>query len=520
MLLAYLITLATPLGILFVLYSLDTFGIQPRRYVIQALVWGGLAFGLAFTVESASAAAFGRVTLALIVAPILEEALKAGHLYVQMSRGRLVNAVDGLSIGFEIGISFGVVENLVYLTMFGGSGQEALGFAAARVLTSGLMHAIAAGIVGAAAGHAVRYRTRHQQLVFFGALLIAVFFHFAFNLVALRLDGTWLILIALSIGLTGLAIMVLIVRREVIRVSQQVAMHLGVDISNGARIAASDPQALRRALAKYQSALGDDILSKIELYARLTGQQMLLRAASDSLGPSRYRAAVDARLRHVDGQLAVLNADIGLFMRVWMSMVVADDEDLRSALAVIELPVKEDPLLNLALLLAGRMAALDDSDLEERKHALATSHLFSELKGTDLEDVALMLDRREVALGEVLLVRDEPNERMFLAAEGKFELQVPRMDGALTSMGVVYPGGVFGLVSVLGDQQVTSNVVCIEPGVVYIIDRRALLSLVYGNPRIALVLLNHLALRVQEWGELIQQLSQATAFEAVVVGDS
>lgn len=519
MLLAYLITLATPLGILLLLYSLDTFGIQPRRYVIQALVWGGVAFGLAFLVESASSAAYGRVMLALMIAPFLEEALKAAHLYVQMSRGRLINAVDGLSIGFEIGISFGIVENLVYLTLFGGSGQEALGFAAARVLTSGLMHAVAAGMVGAVAGHAVRYRTRHQRLVFFAALLIAMSFHLAFNLVALRLDGSWLVLIALSISLAGLAIMVFIVRREVGRVSQQV-MQLGGDISAGARIAASDPQALRRALAKYQSALGDDILTKIELYARLTGQQTLLRAASDSLGPSRYRAAVDARLRHVDGQLAVLNADIGLFMRVWMSMVVADDEDLRSALALTELPVKEDPLLNLALQLANRTAALDESEVEERKHALAHSHLFNGLKGTDLEDVALMLDRHDVAVGDVLLVRDEPNERMFLVASGKFELQIPRMDGALTSMGLVYPGGVFGLVSVLGDQQVTSNVVCIEPGVVYIIDRRSLLSLVYGNPRIALVLLNHLALRVQEWGELIQQLSQATALESLVVGDS
>lgn len=507
MLIAFAITIITPLVILFVLYSLDTFGIQPRRYVVEALVWGGVAFALSLAIETSIAAFMDRATIMLLVAPVIEEVLKAIPLRMLMVRGKLVNAVDGLSFGFEIGLSFGMAENLVYLLTFTGTNTQMMGFAAARVLTSGLMHAVAMGMVGAVAGHASRYTPRLQRLYFYGAVVLAISFHIAYNAVVVHLDGAWLMLVALAIGLTGLIVMLVLIRREVRWVQQQV-MVIGGDSPAAARLAASDPAALSLALDKYKSALGQDMMRKIERYSTLVAQQMLLRSAIHGLGNSRHRAAVEARLRIVDGQLAVLNADIGLFMRVWMSMLVAKDDELRSALAIAEVSTAEDPLLNLALQLAGRTTILSAEEVQKRKDVLINSQLFGALTGSDLEDVALMLDRRPCAAGELVLRRDQPNDAMYIAASGLFRMRIPRADGQMAHMGEVYPGEVFGLASVLGDRDVTTDVVCVEAGMVYAVGRAGLMSLIYGNPRIALVLLSHLAMRIQEWGDLIQQLAQ------------
>jgi hypothetical protein len=323
-----------------------------------------------------------------------------------------------------------------------------------------------------------------------------------------HLDGAWLMLVALAIGLAGLGIMFVVVHREVRWVKTQV-MVIGGDTPATARLAASDPAALSAALEKYKSALGHEMVRKIERYSTLVAQQMLLRSALTSLSTSRHRSAVEARLRLVDGQLAVLNADIGLFMRVWMGMLVAKDEELRSALAIAEVSTGEDPLLNLALQLAGRTAILSEDEIQKRKTALQRSRLFAGLTGSDLEDVALMLDRRPCVAGELILRRDHPNDTMYLVTAGRFCMRIPRADGQMAFLGDVYPGEVFGLASVLGDRDVTTDVVCVESGMVYSIGRTGLMSLIYGNPRISLVLLSHLALRIQEWGDLIYQLADS-----------
>ncbi|MFN8380008.1 MAG: PrsW family glutamic-type intramembrane protease [Anaerolineae bacterium] len=513
MLIAYAITLIAPLVILFILYSLDTFGIQPRRYVIEALVWGGVAFVLSLAFETGLVAFTDRVTIVVLVAPVIEEVLKAFPLFMLMTQGKLVNAVDGLSFGFEIGLSFGMAENLFYLMTFTGSNTQMVGFAAARVLTSGLMHAVAMGMVGAVAGHASRYTGRRQRLYFLGAVSLAILFHFAYNIVVLHLDGAWLMLVALAIGLAGFAVMIVLIRREVRWVKHQV-MVIGGDSPEAARIAASDPAALSLALDKYKSALGQEMVRKIEAYSTLVAQQTLLRSALNSLGNSRHRAAVEARLRHVDGQLAVLNADIGLFMRVWMSMLVAKDDDLKAALVTAEVAANEDPLLNLALQLASRTALLSTDEVQERKSVLTRSHLFGMLAGTDLEDVALMLDERRCLDGEYVLRRNQQNDTMYVVASGHFRMGIPRADGKIARMGEVQAGEIFGLASMMGNRDVTSDVVCIEPGTLYSIRRNGLMSLIYGNPRIALVLLGHLSIRLQEWGDLIQRAGQPVQLTA------
>jgi RsiW-degrading membrane proteinase PrsW (M82 family)/CRP-like cAMP-binding protein len=504
MFLAYMATITMPVVILFILHSYDTFGLQTRRSVIYALAWGGVAFILSFFVHQFVLNFTHYVLLVLIVAPIVEEVAKAAFIGHLLARGRILNVVDGLSIGFEIGLTFGMIENLIYLMNFTGTGSEAVGYAAARVLTAGLMHAFVTAMVGAVAGHSAHYVRRRQRLYFYGAVALAIFLHFAYNLVSLSFDGAWLLLIAMAIGMTGVGIIFVLIHREMRWVNLRVEL-LGSHSNQAARLAATDPQALRSALLKYEDVIGPEVLAKIERYAALVGQQAVLRLALDQHGTTRHREVIRVRLEDVQGQIAVLNADIGLFMRVWMGMLVASDAELQSAIEIAQLPTQDDPLLSLALTLAMRTRDLDAMQLNVRKTALAQSRLFGGLMEGDIEDVALMMDARPCHRGEIVLRRGEPNEKVYLVAAGAFELQLHAPDIGSVTVGTVKAGGAFGLASALGDRTVTSDVVCTHDGLTYVIGQGALLSLAYGNPRIGLVLVRHLAERVQNWGAMLHE---------------
>jgi RsiW-degrading membrane proteinase PrsW (M82 family) len=499
-------TVTMPVVILFILHSYDTFGLQTRRSVIYALVWGGVSFALAFFTQLWILNFTHYVLLVLIIAPIVEELAKAAFIAHLLARGRILNVVDGLSIGFEIGLTFGVVENLIYLMNFTGTGSEAVGYAAARVLTAGLMHAFVTAMVGAVAGHSARYVRRRQRLYFYGAVALAIFLHFAYNLVSLSFDGAWLLLIAMAIGMTGVGIIFVLIHREMRWVNLRVEL-LGSHSSQAARLAATDPQALRSALLKYQDVIGPDVLAKIERYAALVGQKTVLRLALDQHSTTRHREVIRVRLEDVQGQIAVLNADIGLFMRVWMGMLVASDAELQSAIEIVQLPTQDDPLLSLALTLALRTRMVDETALYERRLALERSSLFGGLMEGDLEDVALMMDAQLCHRGEVILRRGEPNDKACLVAAGTFELRLPAPDLGSVAVGTVKAGEVFGLASALGDRIVTSDVVCTHDGLIYVIGQGPLLSLAYSNPRIGLVLVRHLAQRAQNWGEMLHQIT-------------
>lgn len=507
MLLAYLITLAVPLVILFILYSYDTFGLQPKQIIVLALLWGGVAYGLAYFLELLVTGIVSYGMLVLVAAPIIEETLKAALIGYLLARGRLVNMVDGMSIGFEIGLSFGVVENLIYLSQFTGTTTEAIGFAAARVLTAGLMHAFVMGMVGAVAGHSVRYRRRRQRLYFYGAVSLAVLLHFAYNLVSLSFNGVWLLLGAMAIGILGAGVMFVLFQREMNWVNKRVRL-LGGQTSAATQWVAANPQTLHAALERYEAELGREFVARIERYAHLLAQRSVLQAALDDYGATRHRDVIHMRLEEAEGQIAVLNADVGVFTRVWMGTLIANDPQLLSALQGTPLSTDDDPLLAMALMLAGRTGKLTAPEIEARKLALTSSSVFGMLSGADLEDVALMLDARYCTRGETVLQRGSPNSQAFLVAVGMFELSMAGPDGETVVMGQAAPGEVFGLASALGDQQVTSDVVCVREGLLFALSENALLSLIYGNPRIGLMLTRHLASRLQHWGALMGKMTE------------
>lgn len=503
MIVAYLITILAPLGLLYILHALDSFGLQSRRTVLLALGWGLVSFLLALVIQAVLVGVLRLAFVALILAPLVETALLSAFLYIAMQRGLLVNTIDGLLFGFEIGLSFGLVENLYYLYGFQGEGAAAVGFAATRVLSSGLMHAVTVALIGAAAGQSLRYSYHRQRAYFFAALTAAALMHAAYNIVVFSLQGAWLVVVAVAVGVTGLLAIVLLVRREVRSVNELIRTVGAYQLILGETGLPTTPEALHMAAIRYRYELGDSMVARLEQYARLMAQRLVLQAAIDSLAERQHhRPALEARLSQLSGEIARLTSDLGLFVRMWMSTVIAKDEDLLAAMSTTDLALGDDPQLQMALQVAGRAAALSPDELVLRRKLLAASDLFHGLPPADLEDVAVMLEARRCAAGEVLFGQGQPNDRLFIVGSGQLALRSVTSGEAGPSLGWLKPGDAVGLSSQWSNRPARYTVVCVEAALVYQIDLDALVALLYANPRLAMALLHYQSSRLQRWREL------------------
>jgi RsiW-degrading membrane proteinase PrsW (M82 family) len=123
------------------------------------------------------------VFLVSVVAPIVEEILKASGLYLVYNR--MTEVENGIIYGVAIGLGFAATENILYLSDALIVGIEVfIVTAIARALSSTLLHASATGVAGY--GFA-RYRLGRQEGVdvhWLYYLLLAILMHAVFNFFA------------------------------------------------------------------------------------------------------------------------------------------------------------------------------------------------------------------------------------------------------------------------------------------------------------------------------------------------
>jgi len=112
--LAFLPVIAFLTGLIF----LDTFKLVPKRRVVAALLAGALAAYASYVVNSAaiSLSRMGILSFSILIAPLIEEPLKAVYVVIAQSTRRTGFLIDGAILGFASGAGFAIVENLYYLS--------------------------------------------------------------------------------------------------------------------------------------------------------------------------------------------------------------------------------------------------------------------------------------------------------------------------------------------------------------------------------------------------------------------
>lgn len=184
---------------------------EPGHAVFKAFMWGAIfAAGISLFLNTTVSGRLVRpylqhdglneLALALVVAPIVEEAAKAlGIVAVASVRRHTDEVADGIIYGAAIGLGFSATENLFYeLTALGAGGQTAyIMTAIARTFSSSLLHATATAITGYGMARWLSGKSRFGPFAVIPWYLLAVILHSAFNAVAIA--AVWITIIPLMI---------------------------------------------------------------------------------------------------------------------------------------------------------------------------------------------------------------------------------------------------------------------------------------------------------------------------------
>jgi len=180
------------IGFLALVWWLDRYDREPVPMVAAVFIWGAVfAAGGSYLANSATQALldelFGGGQTAdwltiMFVAPIIEEPLKAAVLLLLAISPVLGNTTDGFVYGAAAGLGFAMSENILYFNRAAHVSPDLwVTTILVRTATSGLMHAMATSIVGAALGWAKTRTTEIRVVAFMMGLFTAVTIHAVWN---------------------------------------------------------------------------------------------------------------------------------------------------------------------------------------------------------------------------------------------------------------------------------------------------------------------------------------------------
>jgi RsiW-degrading membrane proteinase PrsW (M82 family)/acetolactate synthase regulatory subunit len=318
MILAVLIAIVIPLIFLYVIWTLEIYAVRRVGLLAASFAWGIAAFFIALIIQSE----LMRLTLLtplqvrLYSAPILEETLQALGIFYLARRLYLRYAVDGAAYGFAIGTGFAIAENMLYLSLAGNASFEV---AVARVLSVSLLHAYTTGIIGAVAGATIYMRFRNRVIIDVITLVSMILVHHVYNVVTLNLEGTYLIVSAVIIGMGGTGILIAIITfalRAERKWINQALIAEGVPL--GDRMLAMEPELVAQMVEHHREEIGAERADLLVRYSRLMAQRgMILRTMSMSQREDDD-AALQQQLDDVNRQIDTMHDQLGLYTRVWL----------------------------------------------------------------------------------------------------------------------------------------------------------------------------------------------------------
>jgi len=163
------------------LQLMDSFALVGRRALLGSLAAGAAAAGLAYAGNELllGPVGAGMWLIVHVLAPMLEEALKASVVVWLLRRERVGFAVDAAIHGFAVGTGFGLVENLDVAREFADQG---LAFWLARGFGTAVLHGCTTAIFAIVAQGLSERRGAIGARELLPAWLLAAGLHALFNL--------------------------------------------------------------------------------------------------------------------------------------------------------------------------------------------------------------------------------------------------------------------------------------------------------------------------------------------------
>ena len=148
--------------------------------------------------------------------------------------------------------------------------------------------------------------------------------------------------------------------------------------------------------------------------------------------------------------------------------------------------------------------------LDHTIEILATVPHFSGLDDATLRAVAEAAIRRDFGDNQVVFVEGQPSKGLYIVETGWLKVVKMSADGREQVIHFLGPGETFNALSVFTELPNPATVVALEKSVVWLIPREAMLRLLDAHPKLARVIVQKLAMRVQHLVSLVEDLSLHT----------
>jgi RsiW-degrading membrane proteinase PrsW (M82 family) len=327
------VAILLPLLFLYIIYALDLYSSGSFRTVAVCFVWGLVAFGLAFVLNTglknylleqrlgmSSASAF--VLIVILVAPIVEELVKSLILVYFGCRPDFTYFVDGAIYGFAAGIGFSILENLFYISQAGSGGEGAF-LVISRSFSTCLMHGSASALVGVSIG---RFRYGHGWTRILAMVLgwgAAIVLHSGFNRVVQFWDGTALLLGTVGLGIGGVVFIALFIRWGLAEERHWIeeTLGLGMRVTEKEKALVRQLQDLEDLLKPITDRFGREKAAQVEEFLVKQAQLGIKQKSSDLATDPRLKQQVQEQIATLREDMEALRRKVGVYCMTYVRSI-------------------------------------------------------------------------------------------------------------------------------------------------------------------------------------------------------
>lgn len=501
---AYVIALAIPILSVYFIRALDLFGTANTGTLVRCILWGAVAaFGLAYVINKGVleqlmlTGATRTDSMQLVVrltAPIVEEILKALFLIYLIRRPTFRYFVDGAIYGFGVGIGFAMMENVVYLS----SSNAVLALAISRVLSTSLMHAMASALVGISLG---RLRRSNARLLPVAGILVAIIVHIVYNNIVNSLNGTVLLLVAISIGIGGAAFIGLEIQQGLNEEKRRFSQTFGrkSDVSEGEvmTIQRMGGSSLEEMMSRLQAQVGDE---NIALIRRMLVTQANIGILQNNLSSGnvspRLRKAWEAEIAERRAEFQQIRKELDRTVTTYMQSMFPPDDPGMSDWLQAEM-AQSDPTMvhtfDIFMKTSGLAESFTPEQLEAMANSLSRIEIFRNVSPGDLENLGRAIKITHFDNGVMLFDQGDEGDAMYMVEEGGITIYAVDGQGNEKMLRTFGPGSVVGDFAVLDGQPRSARARAAGSLKALVLQRHMFKLFIQSRPQVILAVMNVLA---------------------------
>jgi len=146
-----------------------------------------------------------------------------------------------------------------------------------------------------------------------------------------------------------------------------------------------------------------------------------------------------------------------------------------------------------------------------KDNVLKNIPLFADIKDEILEKIFDLVQKRVYKRNNIILMEEDVGDTLFILNEGSVKITRLSDDGREVILSILGDGDFFGEMSIFDGESRSANVIALEDSKVFILKRGDFLDLLEKHPKIAIALLQEMAVRLRRSDQQIEGLSLSDA---------